>query len=298
VLPLEESPVARTLLGTLGSHPLVISPAQDIILKTMLTRIGGSRIPWVTRSSSLTDSTISCMRATAYLHLFARGASSQGVVRQTDRVRSVPELPVRIHESASHTLRSFVSSPEGLAEAISMIASRHGNRIGIEIDELTFFLMIVFYINSFPLLVIESRKWIRQELRSQPGELVEGEFVHPSALSWGTLALFMKEEDDGMRLCVNSSNWSCSFLTCESSDSMGTSLQWFSQMRVTHSSILGQEGGGVSINQTKKEVLLGRKLQVSLDFKTSVQRAQADDQKFQEMVKYIGKDNKKELRYD
>ncbi|MED6188598.1 hypothetical protein PIB30_087424, partial [Stylosanthes scabra] len=31
----------------------------DIILKTMLTRIGGSRIPWVTRSSSLTDSTVS-----------------------------------------------------------------------------------------------------------------------------------------------------------------------------------------------------------------------------------------------
>ncbi|MED6178247.1 hypothetical protein PIB30_105726, partial [Stylosanthes scabra] len=61
--------------------------------------------------------------------------------------------------------------------------------------------------NSFPLLVIESRKWIRQELRSQPGELVEGEFVHPSALSWGTLTLIMKEEDDGMRLCVNSSNW-------------------------------------------------------------------------------------------
>ncbi|MED6134771.1 hypothetical protein PIB30_040037 [Stylosanthes scabra] len=47
------------------------------------------------------------MRATAYLHLFARGASSQGVVRQTDRVRSVPELPVRIHGSASHMLRSF-----------------------------------------------------------------------------------------------------------------------------------------------------------------------------------------------
>ncbi|MED6225516.1 hypothetical protein PIB30_094443, partial [Stylosanthes scabra] len=59
VLPLEESPVARTLLGTLGSHPLVISPAQDIILKTMLTRIGGSRILWVIRSSSLTDSTVS-----------------------------------------------------------------------------------------------------------------------------------------------------------------------------------------------------------------------------------------------
>ncbi|MED6134772.1 hypothetical protein PIB30_040038 [Stylosanthes scabra] len=86
----------------------------------MLTRIGGSRIPWVTRSSSLTDSAVSsatsrpkrhcdlphedghsdgpcprspCMRATVYLHLFARGASSQGVVRQTDRVRSVPELP-------------------------------------------------------------------------------------------------------------------------------------------------------------------------------------------------------------
>ncbi|MED6195948.1 hypothetical protein PIB30_042616 [Stylosanthes scabra] len=110
----------------------------------MLTSIGGSRIPWVTRSSSLTDSTVSsatprpkrhcdlpheddhsdgsrprssCMRATAYLHLFARGASSQEVVRQTDRVRSVPELPVLIHGSASHTLRSFVSTSEGPAEA-------------------------------------------------------------------------------------------------------------------------------------------------------------------------------------
>ncbi|MED6170477.1 hypothetical protein PIB30_031357 [Stylosanthes scabra] len=110
----------------------------------MFTRIGGSRIPWVTRSSSLTDSTVfsatsrpkrhcdlpheddhsdgpcprsPCMRATAYLHLFARGASSQGVVRQTDRVRSVPELPVLIHGSESHTLRSFISSPEGPAEA-------------------------------------------------------------------------------------------------------------------------------------------------------------------------------------
>ncbi|MED6153375.1 hypothetical protein PIB30_101366, partial [Stylosanthes scabra] len=39
-------------------------------------------------------------------------------------------------------------------------------------------------------------------------------------------------------------------------------------------------------------------LKVSSSFKTSVQRAQADDQKFQEMVKCIGNDNKKELRYD
>ncbi|MED6159934.1 hypothetical protein PIB30_046894 [Stylosanthes scabra] len=99
----------------------------------MLTRIGGSRIPWVTRSSSLTDSTVSsatsrpkrhcdlphednhsdgpcprspCMRATAYLHLFARGASSQGVVHQTDRVLHVPVLPVRTHGSPSRMLRS------------------------------------------------------------------------------------------------------------------------------------------------------------------------------------------------
>ncbi|MED6146715.1 hypothetical protein PIB30_037160 [Stylosanthes scabra] len=63
------------------------------------------------------EDSIPYMRATAYLHLFARGASSQGVVRQTDRVRSVLELPVRIHGSASHTLRSFVSSSEGPAEA-------------------------------------------------------------------------------------------------------------------------------------------------------------------------------------
>ncbi|MED6157928.1 hypothetical protein PIB30_027980 [Stylosanthes scabra] len=100
----------------------------------MLTRIGGSRIPWVTRSSSLTDSTVSSATSRPKGHCdlpheddhsdgppprsrFARGASSQGVVRQTDRVRSVPELPVRIHGSASHTLRSFVSSPEGPAEA-------------------------------------------------------------------------------------------------------------------------------------------------------------------------------------
>ncbi|MED6173873.1 hypothetical protein PIB30_063767 [Stylosanthes scabra] len=87
----------------------------------MPIRKGGSRIPRATRSSSPTNSTISsatsrskrhcdlpheddysndprprspCMRATAYLHLFAHGASSQGVVRQTDQVRSVPELPI------------------------------------------------------------------------------------------------------------------------------------------------------------------------------------------------------------
>ncbi|MED6189205.1 hypothetical protein PIB30_093608, partial [Stylosanthes scabra] len=47
-----------------------------------------------------------CLRAIAYPHLFARSASSQGVVRQTDRVRFDPELPVRIHGSPSCMLRS------------------------------------------------------------------------------------------------------------------------------------------------------------------------------------------------
>ncbi|MED6122071.1 hypothetical protein PIB30_036303 [Stylosanthes scabra] len=46
------------------------------------------------------------MRATAYLHLFARGASSQGVVHQTYRVFHVPVLPVRTHGSPSRMLRS------------------------------------------------------------------------------------------------------------------------------------------------------------------------------------------------
>ncbi|MED6145295.1 hypothetical protein PIB30_023877 [Stylosanthes scabra] len=105
----------------------------------MSTRIGGSRIPWVIRSFSLTDSTISsatsrpkrrrdllhrddnsnhprlrspCMRVTAYHRLIAHGANSHGVARQTDRVCSVLELPVRIHGSAAHMLRSFISNPE------------------------------------------------------------------------------------------------------------------------------------------------------------------------------------------
>ncbi|MED6137744.1 hypothetical protein PIB30_067887, partial [Stylosanthes scabra] len=56
--------------------------------------------PTAIRSSFLTDFTISsttsqpkrqrdlpCMRATAYRHLFASGASSQGVVRQTNHPR-------------------------------------------------------------------------------------------------------------------------------------------------------------------------------------------------------------------
>ncbi|MED6155774.1 hypothetical protein PIB30_008359 [Stylosanthes scabra] len=101
----------------------------------MSTKKGGSRIPWATRSSSPTDSTISsatsrpkrqrdlpheddrsdhpcsrssCMRATTYRRLFAHDASSQGVVRQTDR---------EIHGSASHTLRSSISNPGEPAEA-------------------------------------------------------------------------------------------------------------------------------------------------------------------------------------
>ncbi|MED6146766.1 hypothetical protein PIB30_037750 [Stylosanthes scabra] len=41
-------------------------------------------------------------------------------------------------------------------------------------------------------------------------------------------------------------------------------------MRETHSSILGQEGGSVSINQTKKEVLLGCK--VTYDYRWSFLR--------------------------
>ncbi|MED6171723.1 hypothetical protein PIB30_043440 [Stylosanthes scabra] len=53
-----------------------------------------------------------CMRVIAYRHLFARGASSQEVIRQTDRVRSVPESPVRIHRSVSNMLRSSVSNSE------------------------------------------------------------------------------------------------------------------------------------------------------------------------------------------
>ncbi|MED6108988.1 hypothetical protein PIB30_029329 [Stylosanthes scabra] len=57
------------------------------------------------------------MRATAYLHLFARGASSQGVARQTDRVRTVPELPVRIQRSPSRMLKSG-SAKEDAAEAL------------------------------------------------------------------------------------------------------------------------------------------------------------------------------------
>ncbi|MED6175861.1 hypothetical protein PIB30_082271 [Stylosanthes scabra] len=131
----------------------------------MLTRIGGSRIRWVTRSSSLTDSTVSSA---------------------TSRPKRHCDLPHEEDHSDGPPPRSrYVSTDPHLI------------RLGV----------------SFPLRRDQqrrkatSRKWIRQELRSQPGELVEGEFVHPSALSWGTLALFMKEEDDGMRLCVNSSNW-------------------------------------------------------------------------------------------
>ncbi|MED6186694.1 hypothetical protein PIB30_069221 [Stylosanthes scabra] len=92
----------------------------------MLTRIGGSRIPWVIRSSSLTDSTVSSATSQPKRHCdlpheddHSDGPPprSRGVVRQTDRVRSVLELPVRIHGSASHMLKSFVSSPEGPVEA-------------------------------------------------------------------------------------------------------------------------------------------------------------------------------------
>ncbi|MED6176965.1 hypothetical protein PIB30_093269 [Stylosanthes scabra] len=87
----------------------------------MLTRIGGSRIPWVTRSSSLTDSTVSSATSRPKRHcdLPHEDDHSDGPPprSRTDRVRSVPELPVRIPGSASHTLRSFVSSPKGPAEA-------------------------------------------------------------------------------------------------------------------------------------------------------------------------------------
>ncbi|MED6194148.1 hypothetical protein PIB30_025876 [Stylosanthes scabra] len=131
------------LTGNLRFSPLSCFPHAGYPLRDDVERIGGSRISRATRSSSI-DSTVSsatsrpkrhgdlpheddrsdgprprspCMRATAYLHMFARGASSQGVVRQTDRARSVPELLVRIHGSASHTFRSFISTPEGPAEA-------------------------------------------------------------------------------------------------------------------------------------------------------------------------------------
>ncbi|MED6193260.1 hypothetical protein PIB30_017651 [Stylosanthes scabra] len=99
----------------------------------MSSERGGSRIPRATCSSSPTDSIVSsatsrpkrqrdhthedehsdgprprssCMRATTYRHLFARGASSQGVVRQTDRVLPAPVLPVRTRGSPSCMLRS------------------------------------------------------------------------------------------------------------------------------------------------------------------------------------------------
>ncbi|MED6190981.1 hypothetical protein PIB30_111348, partial [Stylosanthes scabra] len=39
-------------------------------------------------------------------------------------------------------------------------------------------------------------------------------------------------------------------------------------------------------------------LQLSSDFKTLIPQAQANDQKFQEMVRCIGKDKQKELRQD
>ncbi|MED6182699.1 hypothetical protein PIB30_031120 [Stylosanthes scabra] len=105
----------------------------------MLIRIGGSRISWATCSSSPINSTVSsatsrpkrqrdlphgddhsdgtrprssCMRATAHRRLFAHSASSQGIAHQTDRVLSIPELPIRIHGSPSHMLRSFVSNLE------------------------------------------------------------------------------------------------------------------------------------------------------------------------------------------
>ncbi|MED6205637.1 hypothetical protein PIB30_019576 [Stylosanthes scabra] len=80
-----------------------------------------------------------CMRATAYCRLFARGASSQGVVRQTDQVDAAEALPpldfsilpsdeqttlkstptMHIPDIPGSTVphMSFVSPPKGLAEA-------------------------------------------------------------------------------------------------------------------------------------------------------------------------------------
>ncbi|MED6186372.1 hypothetical protein PIB30_066043 [Stylosanthes scabra] len=110
----------------------------------MSTRRERSRIPRATRSSSPTDSTISsatsrpkrqrdhprgdgysdgpcprtpCMRATAYRRLFAHGASSQGIVYQTDQVLLVPVLPVHTHGSPSRMLRSG-GTKEDAAEAL------------------------------------------------------------------------------------------------------------------------------------------------------------------------------------
>ncbi|MED6197794.1 hypothetical protein PIB30_060045, partial [Stylosanthes scabra] len=48
----------------------------------------------------------SCMRAIAYRCFLARGANSQSVVRQTDRVLHAPVLPVRTHGFPSRMLRS------------------------------------------------------------------------------------------------------------------------------------------------------------------------------------------------
>ncbi|MED6121320.1 hypothetical protein PIB30_029063 [Stylosanthes scabra] len=110
----------------------------------MSTRRERSRIPRATRSSSPTDSTISsatsrpkrqrdhphgdgysdgpcprtpCMRVTTYRCLFAHGASSQGVVYQTDRVLPVSVLPVHTHGSPSRMLRSG-GTKEDAAEAL------------------------------------------------------------------------------------------------------------------------------------------------------------------------------------
>ncbi|MED6146741.1 hypothetical protein PIB30_037558 [Stylosanthes scabra] len=141
------------LTGNLRFSPLSFSLAQDIIIEKISSERGGSRIPRATCSSSPTDSTVSsatsrpkrqrdhthedehsdgarprspCMRATAYRRLFARGASSQGVVCQTDRVLPAPVLPttpastptVHIPDIPGSTVprMSFVSPPEGPAE--------------------------------------------------------------------------------------------------------------------------------------------------------------------------------------
>ncbi|MED6134418.1 hypothetical protein PIB30_036838 [Stylosanthes scabra] len=76
----------------------------------MLTRIGGSRISWVTRSSSLTDSVVSSAtpRPKRHCDLPHEDDHSDG---------PCPRSPLRIHGSASHTLRSVVSSPEGPTKA-------------------------------------------------------------------------------------------------------------------------------------------------------------------------------------